>query len=79
MKPYIWMVREGVLGDEMWYTRVGFCFKLFSCIGFSSQNKEQVSLCGRRFNSGVKSNHVKYCVSFILHACDLFVIKSLNT
>ena len=43
---------RGFLGDERWYTRVGFGFKLYSCIGFSSHNKEQVSLRGRRFNGG---------------------------
>ena len=41
------------LGDEKWYTKVGLEFELYSCIGFFSHNKEQVSLRGRRFN-GVK-------------------------
>ena len=45
----------GFLGDERWYTMVGIEFKLYSCIRFSSHNKEYVSLCGRRFNDGGES------------------------
>ena len=45
---------RGFLGDERWYTRVGFGFKLYSCIGFSSHNKERISLRGRRLNGGAE-------------------------
>ena len=45
---------RGFLGDERWYIRVGFGFKLYSCIGFFSHNKERVSLRGRRLNGEAK-------------------------
>ena len=68
---------RGFLGDEKGYTRVGFWFKLYSCIGFSSYNKERFL----SVNVGlmIELNHVKYCVSFIFHTCDLFIIKLLYT
>ena len=44
----------GFLGDEGWYTKVVCGFKLYFCIGFSSNNKERVSLRGHRLNSRVE-------------------------